>query len=168
MRGPDTTRAKEGNITMPQKYHARKHFPVSPAATMATETSVQRQGRTRVYLENFGTYFTPNLEVVVQDATLGILPLRLLLLAWVVMDRQGLIPHTQKILGERLHVSRQAINKAMHVLVEKGLILQEGQRFSVNSRLASKKRLDDIPRQRRAEAPLLRKLLAQDKATFGG
>lgn len=149
---------------MPQKSLGRKRSRVARAATLVTETTVSRQGRSLLRYDDFGTFFACNLEMIAKDADLGVLQFRILLLAVASMDRLGTIPYRQVDLGKQLNVSRQSINKAMRILVEKGLILQEGQRFSVNSRIASKERLENIPRRRRAEAPLLRKLLDQNNA----
>lgn len=147
---------------MPHLYRQRKTYLLSPAATTTTEGNVQRRGQAKNRLMDFGTYFPVSLALVAADLTLGALDFRVLLFAIAEMDHQSRVPLYQAAIGDRLGVSRQAVNRSVRTLVEKGLLFRQGRTFSVNSRLASKKRLDDILIGRRAEIPLLREVMRRD------
>ena len=109
-------------------------------------------------MSEFGTYFEPNWGLIAEDEDLGRPELRLLLLCVAHLGPQNVIPLLQVEMGRRLGVSRQAISQAMRVLVEKGLVFQEGRTYRMNSHLVMKEGLTGIGQLRREDAKRLRGL----------
>lgn len=142
---------------MAHQAHVIKHG-VSRAAVQSTFRRKTTRGKQVLTMQAFGTYFDPNWETIALDPDLGRMELRLLLLCATNLGKDNVIGYSQVRLAKKLQVTRQAVNQAMAVLIDKGLILQDGHTYHLNSRLATHAALVDLIDVRRDERTKLRAL----------
>ena len=147
---------------MTQRQSHRK-YPVARGATRSTVVYKERQGRKIPVMGEFGTYFQPVWEEIASDEDLGRTELRVLILCSALAGKDNIVPLLQVEMGARLGVSRQAIHRAMRMLVEKGFIFQQGHRYRLNSHLAAHAGLEGIMRLRREDAKVLKVLLQEER-----
>ena len=133
-------------------------WKASAAALRSTLRRKNTRGKQTIIMQEFGTYFNPNWEEIVSDDELGRMELRLLLLSAACVDKNNVLPYSQVQLAKKLKVSRQAVQHAMAVLVDKGLMLQDGHTYQLNSRLATHAGLVDLIELRREERQRLKVL----------
>lgn len=106
-------------------------------------------------MRDFGTYFDANWETIALDEDIGRMELRLLLLSAVSVEKENRIPYSQVDLALKLGVTRQAVQRAMAALLDKGLLFKRGHTYYLNSRLATHAPLVDLIDIRRREREYL-------------
>ena len=126
------------------------------AACESTIRRRQRRGQQVMVVTASGVYFEPNLEHIALDEELGRMALRILLLARGGGGRDNVLPYSQVALAKRFGVSRQAVQQAMGVLIKKGLMVQEGHQYQLNSRIATHQDVMGLVERRRDEQRQLR------------
>lgn len=138
----------------------KKHKPsLFRAATLTTLRWVrQGVGKDRGLLEDWTRMFEPNWEAVAQEQSLGRTELRLLLLVSTHLGAENRILLSQRDIATRLGITPSVVSRAMQVLVQGGLIFQDGQRYWLNSRLVARQNIGDVLRLREVELAELRAL----------
>lgn len=104
--------------------------------------------------------FKPNWQAIACDNGLGRTELRVLILSAVSLGHGNRINLSQREMAEALGLTPSAINRAMRLLVDGGLILQDGHRYTLNSRLCADQPLPELIYLRHEEAKALRRIEA--------
>ena len=141
---------------MAQRHQGFKGYAASAAGTQSTLVEQTSRGHRKMGLRQAGNYFDPNFKSLAKDQDLGRMELRLLLFSMATIGHENRIPYSQAELAEELGVSRQAVQQGVAQLVRKALVLQQGHRLYLNSRLATHLRLYDLIKRRGEERQELR------------
>ena len=145
---------------MPQQKGKVKRA-LSWAARLTTMTHTRRRGKDMLSLKDWVRMFKPNWREIATDAELGRTELRILIFCSTVVGDDQRIRYTQKEIAGVLHVRPSVINRAFQLLVSKGLLLQTGRQFALNSRLATDQpTLTELVVLRREEVKALREVEA--------
>ena len=132
---------------------------LSWAARLTTMTHTRRRGKDILSLKDWVRMFKPNWQEIATDAELGRTELRVLIWCSTVVGQDQRIRYTQKEIAGILRVRPSVINRAFQLLVSKGLLLQTGRQFALNSRLATDQpTLTELVVLRREEAKALRQI----------